>query len=195
MADSRTTDNLGQRVKALRKARGYRTTRDLAEAATNTGLTESVIENIEAGRKADLPVSQLLNLAYALGVPPVVLLADVTQSEPHPDYPNLSPELQKMSASEFDSWLAGAAEGQYRPRSALEHSYLNQLEARRELVRARAEILRISAVLSIEKDMRSENAPAPARTDIMRTRLDELSARALQLEEYLQSAGWTVSPE
>tara|TARA_R110002124_G_scaffold287131_1_gene470600 strand:- start:6729 stop:6902 length:174 start_codon:yes stop_codon:yes gene_type:complete len=49
--------SIGARIRAIRKARGIRTTRELAELITGASLTESITENIESGRKVDLDVS------------------------------------------------------------------------------------------------------------------------------------------
>lgn len=50
--------------------------RQLAEKAGN-GLTQSVIANLESGRKRDLTTKQLLAVAFVLGVTPADLLFDL----------------------------------------------------------------------------------------------------------------------
>jgi transcriptional regulator with XRE-family HTH domain len=114
VTDFRTEKDIGRRIKALRRQRGLLTARDLADAIPLDALSESVIQNIEAGRKAELSVSQLLNIAAALRVPPVVLLAPIGLPLHGPDVPNLSSDIAGMTTVEFDAWLSGASDGAYR---------------------------------------------------------------------------------
>lgn len=74
------------RLKELRKRRGWGTAAfaEACAAAGMPGLTQSSIENIESGRRRNITIEELAVLAYALGVPPVVLLfpvGDVDQVE------------------------------------------------------------------------------------------------------------------
>jgi len=70
MADQRTAPTVGARIAAARKARGFKSTKDLADAIPGDSITGSILQNIEAGRKNDLAVAQLLNIAWALAVSP-----------------------------------------------------------------------------------------------------------------------------
>jgi transcriptional regulator with XRE-family HTH domain len=77
------SDTVARRVKELRKRRGW-SARRLAEACAATGspqLSESVIANIESGRRdesgrrrRDVTVDEAIGLAKALDVPAIHLL-------------------------------------------------------------------------------------------------------------------------
>lgn len=66
---------LGSQVSKYRRS-ARMSAEDLADAA-GTGLTRSIIANLENGRKADLTVQQLLAVAFVLRVSPVDLVFDV----------------------------------------------------------------------------------------------------------------------
>lgn len=172
--------SIGDRIKAARRARGFRTTRDLADAIPGSKISEHVLENIEAGRKVDLPISALLNLAKALRVPPSLLLVSLTHPARGVDLPNLSDEVGSMTAAEFDGWLAGDASGAYRPVSPEERNDLAQLEAFRELQRLRRELERESAIGQVE--------PSPTG----RGRIEYLQSQTAELAKFLTSAGWEL---
>ena len=173
-------DSIGDRIKAARRARGFRTTRELADAIPGSKISEHVLENIEAGRKVDLPISALLNLAKALRVPPAFLLAPLTHPSRGVDLPNLSDEVGAMTAAEFDGWLAGEASGAYRPASPDERNDLAQLDAFRELQRLRRELDREAAIGQVE--------PSPTG----RNRVEYLQSQTAELARYLTSAGWDL---
>ncbi|TFD89813.1 helix-turn-helix domain-containing protein [Cryobacterium serini] len=66
---------IGDRIQAIRKQHAIRSARALADLIPGDNVTESIVQNIEAGGKDDLLVSQLLNIAKALRVSPIFLLA------------------------------------------------------------------------------------------------------------------------
>jgi len=66
MADFRTAQGIGERIQAARKQRGIRSTRELVQLIPNGTVTESILQNIEAGRKKDISVSMLLNITFVL---------------------------------------------------------------------------------------------------------------------------------
>ena len=171
-----------------------RTARDLAEAVGSPSLSESVIENIEAGRKPDLPVSQLLNIAFALGVPPVYLLVPIERLGQPLDLPNLSPPLAGMDPLEFDAWVTGSSTGAFRPPTAAEQASRAELDALRELDAARRESNRLQASLEIVADGAARGElPVPGQEWApTRLRLEQLDAQIQQLEGYLRSAGWEL---
>jgi hypothetical protein len=65
---------IGLHIRALRIQRGFGSARALAEAIPNERMTPKVVNNIEVGRKLDLTVVELLELARALDVAPQCLL-------------------------------------------------------------------------------------------------------------------------
>lgn len=185
---------IGERIQAARKQRGFRSTRDLAQAIPGGNITESILQNIEAGRKTDLSVSQLLNIALALRVAPAFLLAPLARSHDRLDLANLSDAFREMDVVEFESWFSGNADGAYRPTIADELSERNQLQALRELDRHNRELKRLTALSAIEQDGLSENVQ-PAAWDSFESRIGEASRQIDKLASYLESAGWHVAEQ
>lgn len=185
MADFRVERSLGARIQSARRSRGMRTTRELAEAIVGGNVTESILENIEAGRKATLDVSQLLNIAMALDVPPSYLLAPLGRPHDSTDLPNLSEAFDGMTSLEFDAWLSGLPSGAYQPRSIDERNASSQLEALREWASLVREIERLEIALSLEQ----ESGALVGRTE---TRLGSARDERDRLLVYLRSAGWDL---
>jgi len=74
MAEQRVS-TLGRQVAKYRRETKI-SAEELAERA-GTGLTRSIVANLENGRKADLTVQQLLAVAFVLGVSPADLVFDI----------------------------------------------------------------------------------------------------------------------
>lgn len=183
---------IGERIQAARKQRGFRSTRDLAEAIPGGNVTESILQNIEAGRKTDLSVSQLLNIALALRVAPAFLLAPLARPRDRLDLANLSDAFSEMDVVEFESWFSGSADGAYRSTIADELSERNQLQALRELDRQRRELTRLAAIREVEKDIETGNGGNPAWPTVD-DRISDVERQMSQLVSYLVSAGWHVA--
>lgn len=90
---------------AIRKGQGFRTALDLAAAIPSGRVTESVIQNIESGRRSDLSVSQLLEIAAALDVSPMFLLVPVGLPGAQVDLVNVGDPVAGMTAAEFADWV------------------------------------------------------------------------------------------
>lgn len=104
------SDVIAARLKEVRKGRGINVPRlaDLCAGVGAPNLTESVIMNIESGRpdaegrrRRDITVNELLDLARALGVSPLVLLLPAQDVA----YP-LTP-AETASASVVFEWIVG----------------------------------------------------------------------------------------
>ena len=108
---------------------------------------------MEAGRKSELTVSQLLNIALALRIPPVYLLAPLGLPESKLDLANLSPDFESMTVVEFEAWLSGNTTSTHQLSSAAEHRDRNQLAALRELFVQRQERERICRALDLEEEL------------------------------------------
>ncbi len=170
---------IGARIKAARRDRGIRSIRAFAELLDDPSLTESVLENVEAGRKADLPISAVLNIAYALKVPLSLLLAPLSDPALPMDLPNLSPGLSEMTPAEFDAWLSGDDSSRYRSHSAQERQDLAELRAFREVQRVKREIERERNVATLAGDTNA-------------SRVEYLEGELTTLLGFLRSAGWLV---
>ncbi len=182
----RTEDSsIGARIKSTRRARGFKSTRELAQAIGVSNLTESILENIESGRKADLNISQVLNLAMTLRVPVSFLLAPMKRPDGAVDLPNLSERVAGLSASEFDAWLSGIPNAEHRADTASERNDLAELQALRELRGLQRELRRLTLVASISE----------SEQDAGQLRLQATRAQIQQLSIYLTNAGWELSAD
>ena len=156
MTDFGTAKTIGGRIQALRRSRGMRTSKDLADAIGGN-MTVSIIENIELGRKANLDVSQLLNIAMALQVPPSYILAPMNDPSAPLDLPGLSSAFDGMTAIEFDAWLASLDTGAYMSRTLQGRNSTVELNALREWHTLNAEIRRLQTMLQLEDESLEES--------------------------------------
>lgn len=187
MAHYSSEGSLGARIAAARRARGYRTLKDLAEALEGTGLTVSILQNIELDRRANIDVSHVLNLAKTLDVPVSYLLAPMARPGDPIDLPNMGAALADMTASEFDAWLCAIPNADYTAVTAAERSDRAELQALRELQSATRELRRLEVVADLERDGGSEALRLDAQS-----KEDHLHSRIDGLRKFLISAGWEV---
>ena len=177
--------------------RGFKSTKELAAAIPGDSVTGSILQNIEAGRKNDLAVAQLLNIAAALKISPLFILAPLGSPHERLDLPNISPAVAAMSVAEFDAWVSGLTNGGYQALSADEYSERAQLEAFRELLAARRELHHLETMPQFEYTkewlVSQETDDKVIRANIQ-ARTDETKRRIQQLEIYLGSAGWGTKP-
>ena len=150
-------------------------------------VTEAILENIESGRKADISVSQLLNIARGLNVPVSMLLAPVGTPDSVLDLPNLSEDFESMTAAEFDCWLSSTPASAYRPRSASERSDIAVLSSLRELGTLRRELDRLEIVLQSQKAAADPDLVA-ANLEVEQ-RIDRIAKEAASVANLLQTAG------
>jgi hypothetical protein len=139
-----------------------------------------VLENIESGRKTDVAVSQLLNIARGLTVPLSYLLAPIGTPEAPVDLPNLSDDLREMTVAEFDCWLSATPASSYRPDTMDERSDIEALEILREFGTLRREIERLQLVLDIrsssgDSDLTGANAELVGRMKRLRTEAERVA--------------------
>ncbi|TFC37668.1 helix-turn-helix transcriptional regulator [Cryobacterium sp. TMT2-42-4] len=118
-------DSLGGRIAAFRKARGFSSTNQLAAAIGEGKMSGAVLRNIESGRKGDLSVSQLLNIAWALEVSPLLLLAPLGRPADRLDLPNLVSSLEQTRVAQFDEWVS--MHSQNRTGYATPQQYISHL--------------------------------------------------------------------
>lgn len=192
MTDFRTITGIGARIQAVRKQRGMRHAHDLADAIPGGSLSEAMIQNIEAGRKENLTVSQFLNIAYALKIAPGFLLAPMGHPNELLDLPGLSDDLSKLSVVEFDAWLAGLHGGAHSWRSSEDQSERAQLAAMRELELQLRERDRLRAALEAERasDLSADDIEELQRWDTTEERLAQTDRTIERLSAFLASAGW-----
>jgi hypothetical protein len=179
--------SLGARIAAARKARGYANPKEFARALEGSGITPAVVMNIESGRKADLTVSQALNIAWVLHLPVSALLAPMARPKDPLDLAGLIDGFPKMSAGEFDAWLCAIPGGEYVPASNDERAERTELQAYRELETLRRELDRLRVV----QQLGSEDRPAQLAEAAAR-RIATAELEISKLEEFLTSAGWEL---
>lgn len=80
---------LGERLAYYRKLRGFKTPQALADAIPDGKVSRATIVNIEAGRKADPSISDLIALSYGLAISPLALLFDFENLFEPTDMPEL----------------------------------------------------------------------------------------------------------
>lgn len=101
------TRAIGLRIAQARRDAGFRTVEQLVETIGNPAVTVSGVQNVESGRKADVSVTYLLEIARAVGVPPVMLLVDVDHPfEPVEGLP-LGEQFDGLRVWQFDDWFSG----------------------------------------------------------------------------------------
>jgi len=194
MEDLTAQSSIGQRIRSIRKARGIKSTAELGALIPGGSLTGTVLRNIEAGAKPDLAVSELLNIAHALGVSPVLLLAPMRNPDSRLDLPNLSDEVAAMTAIEFDGWLSGALDSAHQWMSVDDQSERSQLQAMRELELHAREHGRLSRLIDLasDPDQLDSRAITPNMVDSLAKRRDDTATQMRRLSQYLESAGWSV---
>lgn len=173
------TAAFGKRVKRMRRAAGYRSTSDLAEMIRNPTITGSVLQNIESGRKAEVSVVHLLEIARALEVTPIVLLADFTDPDGKLSIDGLGPNFDRVSPAEFDAWLHGRNEYPRDPQIGLPDE-VNQLLNVRAVDGLRwwrqARLERVQQALRMRKKYE-----APAEFEALRRALFETEVQLRQV--------------
>jgi transcriptional regulator with XRE-family HTH domain len=187
MTDFRSETSLGARIKLARRQRGFRTTRELADAIPGGNVTSAVLENIESGRKADISVSQLLNIARALGIPASFLLAPLGTPNAPLDLPNLSDDFDDMTAAEFDCWLSATPASSYRPRLAAERTDIDTLNTLRELGTLRRELDRLHIMLEVHNA--SGDPDLTSSNDEVSGRIERVLNEARRVSGLLATAG------
>lgn len=186
MADFRSETTVGARIRLARRERGFRTTAELANAIPGGNVTEAILENIESGRKADISVSQLLNIARGLNVPVSMLLSSIATPDAELDLPNLSDDFEGMSVAEFDSWLSATPTSSYRPRLAAERVDIGTLTLIRELGTLRREMGRLEIVRDVGAASGDPDLKAKSLID---SQLEAARRQLEQITELLASAG------
>jgi transcriptional regulator with XRE-family HTH domain len=187
MTDYRSEPSVGARIKLARRQRGYRTTRELADAIPGGNVTAAILENIESGRKADISISQLLNIARGLGVPPSMLLAPIGSPNSGLDLPNLSQQFDGMTATQFDCWLSATPASSYKPTLAAERADIDVLNSLRELGTLRRELERLRIVLDVQSA--SGDPDLASSNDDLQDRIDRVTKEAARVAGLLVSAG------
>lgn len=97
VVQSKAHQVIAQRVKELRKARGWSADK-LAQEMTNAGIPweRMVVTKLENGRRAAVTVEEWLTLGYVLDVPPPMLFLDLAAGTP----------VELYDGQQIHPWLA-----------------------------------------------------------------------------------------
>ncbi len=96
---------IGQRVNHYRAMLGIRSTTALADRIGNPKITPVVIQNIEAGRKTEVTIGQVIDIAAGLGISPLLLLVDIQRPfEIDATVVDGGLALTAMTPAEFLTW-------------------------------------------------------------------------------------------
>lgn len=155
---------------------------------TGSGITGAILANIESGRKVNLDVGQVLNIAKVLGVPVSSLLAPMARPSDLLDLPGLGSGFDGMTSAEFDAWLSSVPNAGYVAPTADERNDRAELQALREMQVLSREIARLSVVEELEKEAELPSSIASRTTERMANARNEVA----KLRAYLSSAGWEV---
>jgi transcriptional regulator with XRE-family HTH domain len=159
-------------------------------------MSASVIQNIEAGRKPDISVSDLLNLAFALRIPPTFLLFPMAGPMRPVDLVGLSPDLEALQSGALEAWIA--AEVLPYGVTFSEAADLDRLKAQREYLRLSKEVRRLWRSRIVERRLDEEDPPSPEalesrrRWDTTEARLKAHQERLDELRTQLQDDGWAT---
>lgn len=188
MADYAKAPTIGARIAAARRSRGFTTPDQLVAAMPGSGITAAVLANIENGRRANLDVSHLLNIALALGVPVSSLLAPTSRPNDSLDLSGLGDGFADMTAADFDAWLSSLPSAGFTTGTVQERNERTELQALRELRELHREMARLDVLVALESET-GLPAEISGRT---KERLSNLEAEAVKLRDYLDSAGWKM---
>ena len=157
-------------------------------------MSGAVLRNIESGTKSDLAVSELLNIARALTVSPIYLLAPIRDPGAPLDLSNLSDMFSQMTALEFDSWLSGTSDSVDDWTTPEDLSERSQLRAMRELDRLVAERDRLNRLANLVPELQRDQSELSLDDERSRFRAQKTDAdrQIGRLSHYLRTAGWNV---
>jgi transcriptional regulator with XRE-family HTH domain len=133
---------IGARIRRLRRAAGFKSRENLANAIGSPSVTAAVIKNIEAGRKADMSVVHLLEIAYAIGVSPLVLLLDFSHPNQKASIAGLGANFTGATNNNIDDWITEPAA--YAPLAFATDDYREILPEVQQMYMARE--IRIASV-------------------------------------------------
>ena len=91
---------IGSRLAKMR-AKRHLTAAQLAQMLGDSSITKTVITNVESGRKRDLTVTELVQLASALDVSPMSLIVDTDDPWAPVSAPGLTAKYSRMSNIEY----------------------------------------------------------------------------------------------
>lgn len=189
MTENLPKSSLGERLRDLRRECGFRSQKDLADAIPGNKVTLATISDIESGRKVTVDISQLFNIAMALHVPPIYLLAPIRSPGAFIDLPNLSDSFTGMTAAEFDAWLSNVEGGAYRASTIEERNAAAEIHAARSLRALRSDIARYEAMLDLQESEHKDQR----FTSSTEERLQAARADAARIETVLRTAGWSIT--
>jgi transcriptional regulator with XRE-family HTH domain len=180
---------IGARIRRLRRAAGFKSREDLANAIGSPSVTATVIKNIEAGRKADMSVVHLLEIAYAIGVSPLVLLLDFSHPNQKASIAGLGANFAGATNNDIDDWITEPAA--YAPLAFGTGDYREILPEVQQMYMAREiRIASVAAEQSVENvDDARINIKKNGRLNVhFPKHVNGMRVRSTQAEQILQMA-------
>jgi len=180
---------IGARIRRLRRAAGFKSREDLANAIGSPSVTAAVIKNIEAGRKADMSVVHLLEIAYAIGVSPLVLLLDFSHPNQKASIAGLGANFTGATNNNIDDWITEPAA--YAPLAFGTGDYREILPEVQQMYMAREiRIASVAAEQSVENvDDARLNIRKNGRLNVQFPKhVNGMRVRSTQAEQILQMA-------
>lgn len=186
------SDGLHRRVAAaIKKARGSRSAQWLADETKRIGLpiSRAAIANYESGRKRGLDLTELLVIAAALDVPPLVLLFPQLPDGPVEGLPGIT-----TTSWEAAAWFTGERGSIWasdRPESA-EYGLVHAVRELSAQFRSIADVHRWVGELSGGKD-----ALRPSDPDVraLKHRLETLRDEVARLEGVIRDSGGVLASD
>lgn len=187
------TEPIGARIRRLRRAAGFKSREDLADAIGSPSVTAAVIKNIEAGRKADMSVVHLLEIAYAIGVSPLVLLLDFSHPNQKASIAGLGANFTGATNNDIDDWITEPAA--YVPLAFKKSSYREILPEMQQMYVAREYRMAMKTVrVTLENvDQARINIEEHGRNNVeIKHHVAYMTLQSTQAEQVLQMTARTA---
>ncbi len=154
------SSSIGRQVRLYRKLNRW-SAEELAKRS-GPGLSRSIIANLESGRRTELSVSQLMAIAAAMEVSPIVLLLDITDPEASADpavFPAFPTKVDSTTTGVL-TWLEGSLSS--APALHSKNASTKLMRIQRELGAAAEQTLALRIqVLEGEIEMRTRGELVP----------------------------------
>jgi transcriptional regulator with XRE-family HTH domain len=186
------SDNLHRRVAAaIKRARGSRSAQWLADETKRMGfpISRAAIANYESGRKRGLDLAELLVLAAALGVPPLVLLFPELPDGPVEGLPGIT--TPSWDAAAWFSGERGSILNSVSPESA-EYSLVRAV---RELSTQFQSIAHAHEWVGQMSNGKGPLRPSDPDVRALKHRLETLREEVVHLEGVIRNNGGVLASD
>lgn len=186
------SDDLHRRVAAaIKRARGGRSAQWLADETKRIGfpLSRAAIANYESGRKRGLDLAELLVLAAALNVPPLVLLFPELPDGPVEGLPGITTKSWDAAA-----WFSGER-GSILNGASPESAEYGRIRAVRELSAQFQSIVDVHEWVGEMSKGKAALRPSDPDARALKHRLETLREEVARLESVIRSSGGVLGSD